>query len=87
MSVAAVAALTGCSLSFQDAICSNGEYPVLAVGDTGSSCVTNSEEPPTGTMRYPDGKVPKHVDDKWDLYWNTHTLDENGDIIDAPVAG
>ncbi|MGW2046933.1 SCO0607 family lipoprotein [Streptomyces sp. NPDC001858] len=87
MSVAAVAALTGCSLAYEENICSNGEYPVLAVGSTGSSCVTNGEEPPAGTARYPEGKVPKQVDDKWDLYWTTHTLDENGDIVDAPVAG
>lgn len=87
MSVAAVAALTGCSFAYVEAICSNGEYPVLAVGGTGGSCVKNGEEPPAGTTRYPEGKVPKQVDDKWDLYWTTHTLDENGNTVDAPDAG
>ncbi|MEW1721569.1 hypothetical protein [Streptomyces sp. NPDC093109] len=75
-------ALTACST--EDATCGGGEYPVLNVGSTGSACVPNGEEPPKGYARYPEGKVPEHVGDKWDTYWNTHTLDENGKIIDAP---
>ncbi|MFF2330079.1 MULTISPECIES: SCO0607 family lipoprotein [unclassified Streptomyces] len=79
----AVALLTaGCST--EDAVCSDGEYPVLTVGSTGSACVSNDEEPPKGYTRYPEGKVPKHVDDKWYTYWETHTVDENGKITDAP---
>lgn len=37
-----------------------------------------------GFVRYPKGRVPQQVDDKWDVYWRTHTLDKNGKIIDAP---
>ncbi|CAM5538541.1 hypothetical protein SVIOM74S_00582 [Streptomyces violarus] len=68
-------------------ICSSGEYPVLSVGETGSACVSDKKEPPTGFARYPEGKVPQQVDDKWDVYWGTHTLDKDGNIIDAPDAG
>ncbi|OKJ31541.1 hypothetical protein AMK22_25740 [Streptomyces sp. CB01580] len=75
----AAALLTGCS--FEDSICSDGEYPVMTIGATGSACVPNDEQPPKGYVRYPEGKVPKHVDDKWDMYWRTHTLDTNGKII------
>jgi hypothetical protein len=28
--------------------------------------------------------VPQQVDDKWEVYWRTHALDENGKTIDAP---
>lgn len=79
------AVLTGCSV--EEAICSDGEYPVMTVGGTGSACVANDEEPPKGYVRYPEGKVPEHVGDKWDTYWDTHTVDENGKIIDAPGEG
>ncbi|MFJ8000449.1 SCO0607 family lipoprotein [Streptomyces sp. NPDC096310] len=85
LACAAVAALTGCSM--EDAICGGGEYPVMTVGSTGSACVPEDEDPPKGYVRYPEGKVPKHVDDKWDLYWQTHTVDEKGEIIKAPDAG
>ena len=40
--------------------------------------------PPSGYARYPKGKVPKHVDDKWDTYWQTHTVDAKGNITAAP---
>ncbi|MFE0173282.1 SCO0607 family lipoprotein [Streptomyces sp. NPDC059002] len=86
--VAAVVALTGCSaFEYREDICSDGEYPVMTVGDTGSACVANGEQPPTGFTRYPEGKVPQQVDDTWDVYWRTHTLDKDGNIIDAPDAG
>ncbi|MEV6182407.1 hypothetical protein [Streptomyces sp. NPDC052015] len=74
--------LTGCSI--EEASCGGGEYPVLAVGSTGSACVPDGEQPPAGYARYPEGKVPEHVGDKWDEYWSTHTLDEKGDIIEVP---
>ncbi|WP_306215583.1 SCO0607 family lipoprotein [Actinoplanes sp. RD1] len=62
-----------------DAMCGNGEYPVKAVNSTtGGACVPDGEEPPAGYVRYPEGKTPTHVGDKWDTYWDTHTLDENG---------
>ena len=74
--------LSGCSL--QDAMCSSGEYPVKAVrSTTGGACVPDGEEPPAGYVRYPEGKVPKHVDDEWDRYWSEHMLDEKGNEIAA----
>jgi hypothetical protein len=86
-STAAVLTLTGCAdWEYRENICSGGEYPVLAVGSTGSACVSDGEEPDTGYARYPDGKVPEEVGDKWDVYWETHTLDKDGDIIDVPHA-
>ncbi|MGW0030260.1 SCO0607 family lipoprotein [Streptomyces sp. NPDC003314] len=85
---AAVLALTGCSgLSFQDDICAGGEYPVMTVGATGSACVKDGEKVPEGYTRYPEGKVPQKVDDEWDVYWRTHTVDKDGKIVDAPEAG
>lgn len=83
--VAAAVALTGCSgLAYEESICGGGEYPVLAVGDTGSACVTNGEQPPKGMARYPEGKEPKKVGDKWDTYWQTHTLDKDGNVVEVP---
>jgi hypothetical protein len=77
--------LTGCSM--QEASCGGGEYGVIAVGSTGAACVPDDEDPPKGYARYPEGKEPEHVGDKWDVYWETHTVDENGRIIKAPDAG
>jgi hypothetical protein len=75
-----VLAAGGCSL--QDAICRRGEYPVKAVGNaTGRACVADNEDPPEGYVRYPAGKVPKHVDDKWDKYWSDKIVDKNGAIV------
>ncbi|MEU1512825.1 hypothetical protein ABZ490_11780 [Streptomyces sp. NPDC005811] len=84
--VAATAAglLSACSLSFQDAMCSDGEYPALAVNSSGGQCVKDGQEPPEGWVRYPEGKVPEHVGDQWDEYWTTHTVDENGKIVPLP---
>ncbi|MEU7576165.1 hypothetical protein AB0B50_00965 [Streptomyces sp. NPDC041068] len=83
---ATVAVLTSCSV--QDAICGGGEYPVLAVGSSGSACipkgdacVPKGEEPPEGYACYPQGKVPERVGDKWDEYWNTHTIDKDGRTV------
>ncbi|WP_217140322.1 SCO0607 family lipoprotein [Streptomyces sp. AC627_RSS907] len=78
----AAAVLTGCAT--EDAICGGGEYPVLAIGSTGSACAPNGEEPPEGYTRYPEGKVPEHVGDKWDTYWETHTVDKDGRVIEVP---
>ncbi|NDZ77787.1 hypothetical protein G3I19_04460 [Streptomyces sp. SID10853] len=80
--VSTVFAVTGCSQA--DAVCGGGEYPVLNVGSTGSACETKGHEPSKGYTRYPKGKVPEHVGDKWDTYWQTHTVDRNGKIIKAP---
>ncbi|MGW7361906.1 SCO0607 family lipoprotein [Streptomyces sp. NPDC054841] len=84
---AAVVALTGCSFEYQEDICSSGEYPVLTVGGTGGACVSDGEKPPAGFTRYPEGKVPQQVDDEWDVYWRTHTLDKDGNVIDVPDGG
>jgi hypothetical protein len=68
---------TGCSI--REAICSSGEYPVAAVNSTsGRACVPDGEQPPAGYVRFPQGKVPQHVDDEWDIYWDEHKLDEHG---------
>lgn len=84
LAAATVAALTtGCSM--QDAICGGGEYPVMTIGATGSACVPDDEDPPKGYVRYPEGKVPEHVDDKWDMYWRTHSVDKDGRIIEVPA--
>ena len=57
----------------REKICGGGEYPARAVGNqTGRTCVKTGQEPPEGYTRYPDGKVPVHVDDEWDVYWRTH---------------
>ncbi|WP_427920770.1 SCO0607 family lipoprotein [Streptomyces sp. cg40] len=77
--------LSACSFSTADAMCSSGEYPVLVPGSTmRGACVTNGDAPPSGYVRYPKGKVPQHVDDKWDTYWQTHTVDTKGHITAAP---
>ncbi|MFC4501432.1 MULTISPECIES: SCO0607 family lipoprotein [Streptomyces] len=82
--VLAAGLLSACSFSTADAICGGGQYPVLSVnGAGGGDCIDNGKEPPKGYARYPEGKVPQHVDDKWDKYWYDHTLDENGKIISA----
>jgi hypothetical protein len=86
--MAALGVLTGCSLlEYREDVCLSGKYPVLAVNNSGSDCVSNGEEPPAGYVRYPEGKVPRQVNDKWDLYWSTRTLDENGNIVEAPNTG
>ncbi|MET9732660.1 hypothetical protein ABZZ79_19045 [Streptomyces sp. NPDC006458] len=83
---AAVAGLTGCSaLEIREEMCMSTHYPVLAVNSGGSDCVPKGEEPGEGYARYPEGKVPEVVGDKWDVYWYTHTLDEDGDIIELPA--
>nr|WP_221380359.1 hypothetical protein [Actinoplanes polyasparticus] len=67
----------GCTI--RQAICRSGEYPVAAVDSTtGRACVADGEQPPTGFVRFPEGKEPKHVDDEWDVYWRDHKLDERG---------
>ncbi|MFG3157101.1 SCO0607 family lipoprotein [Streptomyces sp. NPDC048219] len=83
----AALALSGCSLEYREDVCSHGEYPVTSIGGTGSACVSDDERPPAGYTRYPEGKVPRHVDDKWDVYWRTHMTDESGAVVDAPEAG
>ncbi|MEU1535985.1 SCO0607 family lipoprotein [Streptomyces fagopyri] len=72
---------TACSTDIRDHMCEAGEYPVASVGSSsGGACVGNGKQPPAGYVRYPAGKVPQHVDDKWDTYWGTHTLDANGKL-------
>ncbi len=81
--VAAASVTAGCST--QDSVCGSGQYPVKAVGNTtGRSCVSNGEDPPHGYVRYPQGKVPGHVGDKWDTYWSKVVVDKNGHIVKGP---
>jgi hypothetical protein len=73
-------AATGCSA--QDRICGSGQYPVKAVGSTtGRACVPGDEGPPKGYVRYPKGKVPQHVGDKWDTYWGKVVVDGDGRVV------
>ncbi|MEV7289305.1 hypothetical protein AB0O01_32955 [Streptomyces sp. NPDC093252] len=78
-------ALTGCSLRIQEDICRGGEYPALSIGGGGSYCERDGDEPDAGFTRYPEGKVPQQVDDEWDVYWRTHTVDKDGEIVDLPA--
>jgi hypothetical protein len=79
---AAVGLTTACSVDLRDAMCQSNEYPVAVVGYAGGGyCVSDKEQPPKGAVRYPEGKVPQHVDDKWDKYWQSHALDANGKLI------
>ena len=80
VSVCAVLLLAGC---VPDAICGSDDYPVLQVGGTGRQCLPEGQEPPAGWARYPPGQEPKHVDDKWDVYWRTHTLDTAGRVVEV----
>ncbi|MFE9258103.1 SCO0607 family lipoprotein [Streptomyces sp. NPDC006879] len=76
----AVLLSSGCAAA--ERICSEGEYPVKAVGGTtGSACVPDAQEPPAGYVRYPAGKVQQHVDDEWDTYWSTVVVDESGAVV------
>ncbi|MEV7415561.1 hypothetical protein [Streptomyces sp. NPDC089919] len=82
--VAAALLTTGCAAG-PDRICGSGDYPVKAVGNTtGQDCVPDGEEPPPGYVRYPAGKVPQHVGDKWDEYWGTVVVDQDGRIVPGP---
>ena len=77
VAVSGAALLTGCG---PDAICGSDDYPAMQVSGTGRQCVAKGQDPPTGFVRYPAGKEPKHVDDEWDVYWRNHTIDEKGQI-------
>ena len=75
-------ALLTAGCTFADAICGSGDYPVKAVGTTtGQDCVPKGQEPPAGFVRYPVGKVPEHVGDKWDEYWSTVVVDDRGAVV------
>ncbi|MBB4763696.1 SCO0607 family lipoprotein [Amorphoplanes digitatis] len=78
--LAATLLTAGC---LSDAICGGGQYPVTAVGTTGRDCVPEGHEPPAGYVRFPEGKVPEHVGDEWDEYWNTHMIDKTGAIVEV----
>jgi hypothetical protein len=74
--------LSGCVI--EERICGSDHYPVKAVGSTtGQDCVPEGEEPPKGYVRYPEGQVPEVVGDKWDEYWSTRVVDENGTIVSS----
>lgn len=70
--------LGGCT---QDAVCGSGDYPVLRVGGTGRQCLPKGQAPAAGWARFPSGQVPAHVDDKWDVFWRTHTVDASGRTV------
>ena len=88
LTAAVAGAFSAGGCTFRDAICSSGEYPVAAVRSaTGGACVENGQTPPAGYVRFPEGKVPQHVDDHWDLYWREHVLDENGREVEGQPPG
>ncbi|WP_261719164.1 hypothetical protein [Streptomyces sp. FZ201] len=88
LAAAAALTLTGCSgLEFRESICSDGYYPVQPVNSAGGDCRKDGEEPGEGNFRYPEGKVPQYVDDKWDVYWRSHSMDEHGNIIELDEEG
>ena len=75
----ALLSLSGCG---NDAICGSDDYPVKLVGSTtGRACVAKGEQPPAGYVRYPAGQEPRHVGDKWDVYWDDKRLDESGRVV------
>ncbi|HEU4422179.1 MAG TPA: hypothetical protein VFR67_06515 [Pilimelia sp.] len=37
-------------------------------------------------MKYPAGKVPEYVDDKWDKYWGTVIVDDQGNVVQGPTS-
>lgn|SRR5690349_6019257 len=82
LAAALAATLLSAGCTFEDAICAGDDYPVKAVGGTtGQDCVPKGQEPPAGYVRYPEGKVPKHVGDKWDEYWSERVVDEQGNVV------
>ena len=59
--------MVGCT--WQEGICSEGEYPVYALTNkNGGMCVRNGDPVPNGFAAYPDGRVPKSVNDKYDRW-------------------
>ncbi|MYV97710.1 hypothetical protein GT354_05340 [Streptomyces sp. SID3343] len=71
--------VVGCST--KERICTSEEYPVKAVGSsTGVACVSDGREPDPGYVRYPEGQVPEHLDDKWDKHWRDVVFDADGNI-------
>jgi hypothetical protein len=84
-SAAVTGLATACSMDTRDAMCMPDEYPVAYVGHAGGgACVAKDEEPPKGSLRFPAGQVPQHVDDKWDTYWQKHAMDANGKLMTDP---
>ncbi|MGW1992152.1 SCO0607 family lipoprotein [Embleya sp. NPDC001921] len=82
VAVAVVAGLLSAACSTRERVCRSGEYPVKAVGSsTGRTCVSNGREPEPGWVRYPEGKVPRYLGDKWDKHWSTTVFDADGNIV------
>ncbi|MCE0538178.1 hypothetical protein LWF15_22020 [Kineosporia rhizophila] len=79
----ALFSLTACGSG--ESVCTDDEYPVAAIGSTGSACEPNGQEPSEGYVRYPEGKVPEKVDDQWYSYWQEHVLDKDGNESPAPA--
>lgn len=61
----------GCS--YEERICSEGEYPVVNSGTfDGGACVANGKEPPKGYVRYPAHKVPVYLEDDYQPTWRDY---------------
>ncbi len=73
---AALLVTTLSSCSWDEHVCSDGEYPVKSAnGGMGGACVKDGEEPPEQYERYPEGKVPRVLGDKWDVYWDQKQIE------------
>ncbi len=83
-SVVALLSLSACS-GISQGICGGDEYPVAQIGTAGTACQANGTDPAEGYTRYPEGKTPQKVGDKWDTYWQEHVLDANGNEAPAPA--
>ncbi|GAA2376830.1 SCO0607 family lipoprotein [Dactylosporangium salmoneum] len=78
----ATALLPAAGCHVRERICGSDSYPAKAVGNTtGRTCVPDGQDPPAGYVRYPKDKQPVYVDDQWDRYWRTVTVDEHGNIV------
>lgn len=64
-------ATAGCS--YEERICSEGEYPVVNSGTfDGGACVKNGKEPPKGYVPYPADKVPVYLEDDYRPTWRDY---------------
>lgn len=64
-----VTALASCDVQdvAREQLCSDGAYPAFSerYPRTGRTCVDEGQDPPVGFSRYPDGRVPKFVDEDY----------------------
>ncbi|GGT45043.1 SCO0607 family lipoprotein [Nonomuraea spiralis] len=85
LALAAIAiVLSTAACAGEERVCLENHYPVKLIGsETGSRCVSVLDEPPAGYTRYPEGKVPAVVGDKWYQYWKNVIFDASGKPLDV----